>query len=110
MKTARAAYSALPDLTPVRRRQPPPRRVSNKAVRSREYLTSDEVEKLIQAASTVGRHGQRDAALMLMAFRHGLRVGELVSLRWDQIDLERGAIHVNRLKNGNASVHPLGVR
>jgi type 1 fimbriae regulatory protein FimB/type 1 fimbriae regulatory protein FimE len=110
MKTARAAYSALRDLATVIRKPHPPRRVPNKAVRSREYLTTDEVERLIQAARAVGRHGQRDAALMLIAFRHGLRVGELVSLRWDQIDLERGAIHVNRLKNGNPSVHPLGAR
>ena len=112
MKALQGSGSALrdPRRAPVHRRTPPPRRVPNKAMRSREYLTTDEVERLIQAASAVGRHGQRDATLMLIAFRHGLRVGELVSLRWDQIDLERGAIHVNRLKNGNPSVHPLGTR
>ena len=40
-------------------------------------------------------------------FRHGLRVGEIVSLRWDQIDLRQGLLHVHRLKNGIASTHPL---
>jgi type 1 fimbriae regulatory protein FimE len=45
--------------------------------------------------------------LILIAYRHGLRVSELVSLRWDQIDLAQGLVHVARLKNGMPSVHPL---
>ena len=47
-----------------------------------------------------------DSALILIAYRHGLRVSELVSLR-DQIDLAQGLVHVARLNNGLASVHPL---
>ena len=42
-----------------------------------------------------------------MSYRHGLRVSELIALRWDQIDLKLGTIHVNRLKNGSDAVHPL---
>jgi type 1 fimbriae regulatory protein FimB/type 1 fimbriae regulatory protein FimE len=61
----------------------------------------------MDAARGVGRHGHRDATLILLAYRHGLRVSELVSLRWDQIDLKAGTLHVNRLKNGSPSVHPL---
>jgi integrase len=53
------------------------------------------------------RHGHRDATMILMAFRHGLRASELCSLRWEQADLVHGRLHVNRLKNGIASVHPL---
>lgn len=86
----------------------PPRRVPNRAVRSREYLTSAEVEKLIRAARRVGRHGDRDATLILVAYRHGLRVGELVSLRWEQVDFEEAVLHVTRSKNGTASNHPIG--
>ncbi len=52
---------------------PPPRR-KNKDVRSREHLTPDEVERLIASAKSVGRHHHRDATLILMAYRHGLRV------------------------------------
>ena len=88
-------------------RNVPPRRVPNAAVRSREYLTSNEIEALMAAAKKSGRHGQRDATVILIAYRHGLRVSELVALRWDQIDLKQGTLHVNRLKNGSESVHPL---
>lgn len=59
----------------------PPKRVPNRTVRTREYLTPDEVEQLIRAAARVGRHRHRDATLLLVAYRHGLRVGELVSSR-----------------------------
>lgn len=85
----------------------PPRRVSNRERRTREHLTPQEVEKLIRAASRLGRYGHRDATLTLIAYRHGLRVSELVALRWDQIDLDQGLLHVSRLKNGTPSTHPL---
>jgi type 1 fimbriae regulatory protein FimB/type 1 fimbriae regulatory protein FimE len=75
--------------------------------RSREYLSDKEVAALMAAAAGVGRHGARDAALILIAYRHGLRVSELVSLRWDQVDLHQGLLHVTRRKHGIASVHPL---
>jgi integrase len=56
--------------------------MANRERRTREYLTPQEVEKLIRAASRVGRYGHRDATLILLAYRHGLRVSELVALRW----------------------------
>lgn len=64
------------------------------------------MEALQKAARGIGRHGHRDT-LVLIACRHGLRVSELIALRWDQIDLKRGLIHVNRLENGSESVHSL---
>jgi len=85
----------------------PPRRQSNLDRRTREYLTPAEVEKLLQASGKVGRHGARDRTLILLAYRHGLRVSELVTLRWEQIDLKAGLAHVSRLKNGLASTHPI---
>ena len=45
--------------------------------------------------------------MLLIAFRHALRVSELCSLKWDQVDLTQGLLHVHRLKNGNPSTHPL---
>ena len=95
------AISARPTI--VKRKVPVRRR--NSDYRSREYLSEKEVGKVIAAAATQGRHGVRDSALILIAYRHGLRVSELVSLRWDQIDLSQGLVHVARLKNGMASVH-----
>ena len=65
---------------------------------------------MIAAATKVGRHGSHDATLILLAFRHGLRVGELVTLRWEQVDWRRGTLHVNRKKNGEAATHPLSGR
>ena len=59
------------------------------------------------AAKSAGRHGHRDSTMILIAFRHGLRVSELVALRWDQVDFKRSTLHVNRIKNGVDSVHPL---
>jgi type 1 fimbriae regulatory protein FimE len=85
----------------------PPRRLANRARRTREHLTPQEVDKLMRAASRIGRYGHRDATLILLAYRHGLRVSELVALRWDQIDLDPGLLHVSRLKNGMPSTHPL---
>ena len=68
----------------------PPRRQKNTDLRTREYLTEAEVERLIKAAKA-NRHGHRDSTMILMAFRHGLRAAEVVDLRWDQVDLGRNA-------------------
>jgi len=84
-----------------------PRR-RNSDLRPREYLTPAEVETLIATARKRGRYGHRDATMILTAYRHGLRVGELVALRWDQVDFAQGLLHVARLKNGVPSVHPIG--
>jgi len=61
-------------------------RLPNAEYRTREYLTEREVERLMKAAGN-NRHGHRDATMILMAFRHGLRASELCSLRWEQVDL-----------------------
>ena len=84
-----------------------PKRTKNKDLRTREYLTEQEVELLMNAARKTGRHGHRDATLILLMYRHGFRVSELVSLRWEQIDLKQGLLHVNRVKNGSPSSHPI---
>ncbi len=85
----------------------PPRRVHNHQCRSREHLTATEVDALIEAAKGAGRYGHRDATLIRLAYRHGLRVSELVALRWDQADLKQGVLHVARRKNGSPATHPL---
>ncbi len=71
-----------------------PRKPKNKDVRTREYLTEKEVDQLMVAAKSIGRHGHRDATMILIAYRHGLRVSELIALRWDQLDLSKGRIDI----------------
>ena len=99
----------------VRRRGPnsvngtvPPRLTPYSRRRQREYLTVKEIELLMDAARQRGRYGHRDATMILIAYRHGLRASELCALRWDQMDFSRGLLHVQRLKNGTPSVHPMG--
>src|SRR5689334_19994448 len=45
--------------------------------------------------------------MVLLAFRHGLRPGEIVDLRWEQVDFKTGTLHVRRVKNGTPATHPL---
>jgi integrase len=89
-----------------KKRTVPPKRAKNSELRTREYLTEHEVEALM-AAARQNRYGHRDATMILIAFRHGLRASELVDLRWDQVDFQRAVLHVRRAKQGTPSVHPL---
>ncbi len=84
----------------------PPRRKPNKATRTREHLTPTEMEALLEAAAS-GRYGHRDRTLLLLMYRHGLRVSEAISLRWEQFDFKAGLLAVQRLKKGVPSTHPL---
>jgi integrase len=83
-----------------------PKRRPNAAVRTREYLTEEEIERLIEAAKR-NRWGHRDAATILAAYRHGLRASEIVDLRWDQVDFKTATMHVRRVKQGTSSTHPI---
>jgi integrase len=83
-----------------------PRRRPNKELRTREHLTPTEVERLIAAAKG-NREGHRDATMILLAYRHGLRAAELVDLRWDQVDFQHGTLFVRRVKNGTPATHPV---
>jgi len=87
-----------------------PRRPLNADVRPREYLTEKEIERLQETARKRSRYGHRDATMILIAYRHGLRASELCGLRWDQIELNSGRLHVRRAKGGIDNVHPLSGR
>ncbi|CAK0757438.1 Integrase [Gammaproteobacteria bacterium] len=75
-------------------------------MRSREFLTEAEVNAL-QKAANAGRCGLRNSTMVMIAFRHGLRVSELTSLKWEQVDPGQGNLFVRRMKNGLNSTHPL---
>jgi len=82
-------------------------RKKNEFYRSREYLTLAEVKAVIEAAGSRGRHRERDLALLLTMFRHGLRAGEAARLKWDAIMIDRRVIYINRLKGSQSGNHPL---
>ncbi len=89
------------------KRDVPPGRPRNIDLRSREYLLPAEVARLVEQAGKVGRHRHRDKCMMLTAYRHGLRVSELVNLFWNQIDFRNAQMHVHRIKSGTPAVHPI---
>jgi integrase len=98
-------YLKLVDPT-IENRAVVPTRLANSEYRKREHLTPSEVEKLIEAAKT-NRYGHRDATMLLVAFRHGLRASELCGLEWSQIDFIGATLHVRRVKNGKPATHPI---
>jgi len=78
-----------------------PSTVNSQVVRTREYLTEREIERLMAAARKSSRYGHRDATMILIGYRHGLRASELCDLQWSQVDLSAGRLHVRRVKNGS---------
>ncbi len=76
-------------------------------VTDRRYLRPDEAHRLIEAAGKRGRYPFRDKVLVRLVYRHGLRASEAVTMRWSQIDLDQGVIHVARVKGGKHSTHSL---
>ena len=84
-----------------------PNRIANDKLRGRDYLTEAEISRLEKEALKRNRQGFRDATMIMTAYRHGLRAAELCDLRWDQIDLSAGKIHVRRVKNSAPSTHIL---
>jgi site-specific recombinase XerD len=86
----------------------PPPRQKNSDTRSREYLTAQEVKDLRAGAKNASeRHSLRDELLVILAYRHALRVSELCNMKWDQVHFASGKIYIARLKNGDPSTHYL---
>jgi integrase len=86
-----ASLCALAIMSQPRRRKP------NAEMRRREYLTDAEIDKLIEAAKG-NRYGHRDATMVLVTYRYGLRAAELVDSKWDQIDFATATLAVRRVK------------
>jgi type 1 fimbriae regulatory protein FimB/type 1 fimbriae regulatory protein FimE len=71
-----------------------------------KYLTPDQVSLLIKTARQ-NRYGLRDALMISLTYHHGLRVSELIGMRWNAVDWKRGDIAVNRLKGSKSNRQPL---
>jgi integrase len=76
-------------------------------VEDRRYLRPDEAKRLIEAAGKRGRYPFRDRVLVRLVYRHGLRASEAVEMRWSQLDLDQGVLHVARKKGSLDSTHSL---
>jgi type 1 fimbriae regulatory protein FimB/type 1 fimbriae regulatory protein FimE len=78
----------------------------NADLRTREFLLPAEIEALI-GATKHSRYPQRDATLILVIYRHGLRASEACDLEWSQVDFSAATLHVRRVKNGKPAAHPI---
>lgn len=87
--------------------KPPIRRPNAEARGGVEHLTEDQVESMIRAAGRTGRNGPRDAAMILIAYSHGLRASELTGLRWERLNRKDKTIYIQRSKGSTSGVHTL---
>jgi integrase len=72
-----------------------------------KYLTRQKVDALLAYCASKPRNGQRDALLVLLGYRHGTRISELLGLRWSNVDFEARVLRFSRLKGGKQATHPL---
>ena len=77
------------------------------ARQARDYVLPQEVDRLLEAALSEGRHAHRNSTLILLCFRHGLSLGELTEMQWKQVDFGRKVLKVSRAMRGISSRHPL---
>lgn len=73
----------------------------------RKYLTDHEVTRLLAAARKSERYPERNYAIILMMYRHGLRASELCEMRLDDLNLKEGKVYIKRAKGGLQQYHPL---
>jgi type 1 fimbriae regulatory protein FimB len=84
----------------------PPAHTTDAHERDKDFLNADEIDRVLDAAKG-SRHGPRDHLLLLMMYRHGLRVSEAVRLRRDDVNLDQARLWVERKKNGLSVEHPI---
>ncbi len=89
-----------------RQTEKPTKPTNKESGRSREYLEKKEIDRLIGAVSN-NRHALRDKLIITMMYRHGLRVTELIDLKWEQVNFTAARLYVNRAKNGEPSKQPI---
>ncbi len=82
-------------------------RPPNSELRTREHLTQEEVDLLLSAAKKSPRNAHRNYCLVLLMFRHGLRVSEAIALQWSDVNFKSADLYVHRMKQGKPSTQPL---
>lgn len=86
-----------------------PKKPFNKHKRPREYLLPEEVELMINAAIKNKRLGQRNQAIIMLAYRHGLRISEITDIKIQNINFINNTIYIERKKNGTPSIHEINL-
>jgi type 1 fimbriae regulatory protein FimB len=89
-----------------RRNVASPREATDSHRRLKDFLTPDEIDRLLEGTKK-GRHGVRDYLLVLMIYRHGLRVSEAIGLRLEAVNLNRARLWVERLKGSDSTEQPI---
>src|SRR6516225_3544916 len=106
--TRRRGGTFYPDETDIQETHPKHRKLDSQATLShRARGRAPAGLRPIPRAQMPPRRGHRDATMILVAYRHGLRASEVCDLQWQQIELSEGRLHVHRVKNGIPSVHPI---
>lgn len=79
---------------------------TNAHERSKDFLSDAEI-KLLLEASKKSRYPKRNYLLLLMIYRHGLRVSEAITIKKSDVNVKESRIWINRLKNGLSVEHPI---
>src|SRR6266404_7641402 len=101
-----SSFADTPDLLTTNNRTKRLARIRHFVFFIRSSANNHQITVRMEAAKK-NRWGHRDSTMVLVAYRHGLRVSELVDLRWDQIDFSTATLHVRRVKQGTPSTHPI---
>lgn len=75
--------------------------------RNREHLTQSEIDILLNRAKSTSQNGTRNHCIVLLGYRHGLRVSEIAALKWSDVDWNRGTLYINRSKGSISGTHPM---
>jgi len=88
-------------------KKPPPKKLPGNRLRQREYLTSREIDRLVESAGSCARTGLRDSILIRLGYHYGLGPSELIAIAWEDVDLVRSRLLIHR-KSGVVTDHSIG--
>ena len=79
---------------------------TNDHERAKDFLSDAEIKSFLDASKKT-RYPKRNYLLLLMMYRHGLRVSEAISIKKSDVDIRESRIWIKRLKSGLSVEHPI---